>query len=375
VNLREARLAREWSQSRLVSAIEIYAKQRGLPIASTASLSVYVSEWENERRTVSESYARILRAVLGMTNTELFGTDSETAGSGRADGYDALLQRIEAAHSVSGSLVETMLRQTELLRTVDRQMGAPTIVDQMQAHLNTLSESMAFAVLPSTRKPIAEALAGAATLAAWQALDVGAADRAWRHYELAKSAAREADNSLYVAHAMGEQAYVLLDAGKSELAAELVSEARSAGGTRLSPRLTAWLHAAEAEMHAHAGRADECRRSLDLAVSVLPPGEHSRDPEMLSIFLNESHLGRWRGNALALIGQDEAVAQLRSALEVMDPTFTRAQADVRCDLAQAHAYRGEYDEAAVQLRGARRLANRTGSVRHLRRVDQITRKI
>src|SRR5258706_249985 len=82
--------------------------------------------------------------------------------------------------------------------------------------------------------------ATAATLAAWQALDVGAADRAWRHYELAKQAAREAERPRYLAHAMGEQAYVLSDAGQPELALQLVQEALAVRGDT-PPRLTAWL--------------------------------------------------------------------------------------------------------------------------------------
>ena len=279
MNLRAARAARGWSQSRLVREIELYAMHRGLTVASTASLSVYVSEWENDRRAVSEQYAKVLRAILGMTNVELFGDDAEAATAAvTADDYDVLIQRIDSAHSVSGSLVETMFRQTELIRTMDRQLGAPGMVDQMQAHLATLSDALAFAVLPSARKPVARALAGAATLAAWQALDVGAADRACRHYETAKSAARDADDVLYLSHAMGEQAYVLLDAGRTELAIELVREAREASGPRLSPRLSAWLHAAEAEMCAHAGKTGDCQRALDLAAHALPEGDEPRDP-------------------------------------------------------------------------------------------------
>lgn len=372
MNLRHARAARSWSQSRLIREIEAYAARHATAVASTASLNVYVSEWENGHRKVSEQYAAILRSVLGMTNAELFG-DPDTAEPTQVDGYDALIQRIDAAHSVSGSLVDTMLRQTELLRTVDRQLGAAGIVDQMQAHLTTLSDALAFAVLPSARRPVARALAGAGTLAGWQALDVGAADRAWRHYETAKSAARDAGEPLYLAHATGEQAYVLLDAGRPELAIELVREARTSEGSRLSPRLKAWLLAAEAEMCAHVGREDETRRALDLASAALPSGEDSRDEDMPSIFLNESHMARWRGNALALIGQDEAVSQLQSALDSIDPTFTRAQAGLRCDLAQAYAFRGEYGEAAVHIREARRLANRTGSIRHIRRIERIGR--
>src|SRR5690606_41071375 len=109
------------------------------------------------------------------------------------DGYEELVTRIDSAHAVSRTVVETFDRQTEMLRTVDRQMGAPQIIDQMNAHLETLRDALTFAVLPEARRPVAEALAGASTLAAWQALDVGAADRAWRHYELAKTAAREAE--------------------------------------------------------------------------------------------------------------------------------------------------------------------------------------
>ena len=135
MNLRAARAARGWSQSRLVREIELYAAHRGLTVASTASLSVYVSEWENGRRSVSEYYAMVLRAILGMTNAELLGDEAESTANVTADDYDVLIQRIDSAHSVSGSLVETMLRQAELLRTMDRQLGAPGIVDLMQAHL------------------------------------------------------------------------------------------------------------------------------------------------------------------------------------------------------------------------------------------------
>lgn len=371
MDLRQARAARGWSQSRLVREIETYASRHVLTVASTASLSVYVSEWENGHRNVSEQYAAILRAVLGMTNSELFG-DRESAGPVRADDYDALLDRIDSAHSVSGSLVETMLRQTELLRTMDRQLGAAGIVDQMQSHLATLSDALTFAVLPTSRRPVARALAGAATLAAWQALDVGAADRAWRRYETAKSAARDSGEPLFLAHATGEQAYVLLDAGRPELAIELVRDARTSAMSPLSPRLMAWLYAAEAEMCARHGQADDARRALDLASMSLPNGAEPRDDDMPSIFLNESHLARWRGNVLALIGEDEALSQLQQALASMDPTFTRAQAGVRCDIAQAYAFRGERAEAAAQIREARRLANRTGSIRHIRRIERIS---
>ncbi|MFB7326204.1 XRE family transcriptional regulator [Streptomyces sp. NPDC056190] len=346
-----------------------------LTIASTASLRVYVSEWENGKRTIGDRYARILRALLGVTDDELHGRPTALIETVQAGGYDDLVTRIDAARSVSLTMVQTFMDQTELLRTVDRQMGATSLIDQMTGHLSTLEDALTFAVLPDTRRPVARALAGAATLAAWQALDVGAVERAWRHYELGKRAAKEADEPMYLAHATAEQAYVLCDAGRPAIAVQLVRDAQRVGGKAMSPRLQAWLYAAEAEICAKAGLADDCRRALDNAMRLLPPGEGARDPDMLSIFLNHGHLSRWRGNALALLGDDDAVENLYVSLDSADPTFVRATAGLRCDLAQAHLARGEYDQAHEHLRQARLLASRTGSVRHRRRIEQLTQQL
>lgn len=367
--LRKIRTDRGWSQSQLVRAIEIHARDHHVEIASTASLNVFISEWENERRSIGDKYAAILRAILGVTDAEL--RDTPTDSSGNAEGYDALLSRIDSAQSVGVTLVEAFYQQTELLRTFDRQRGARTIGDQMQAHLGALQDALMFAVLPGTRGPVATALAGAATLAAWQALDVGSVTRAWQHYETAKNAARDAGSTAYLAHAMAEQAYALLDAGRPLLALDLIREAQVLSASRVSTRLASWLWSAEAELCAHVGRPDECRRALDRAANLLPSDGETRDPEMLSIFLNSDHLARWRGNVLALLGDDDAVANLHTALESVDPTFVRAQAGLYADLAQAYIARGEAGEAQNYLRQARQLANRTGSARQLRRLERL----
>lgn len=372
--LRAARTARGWSQERLVREIERHARQRLINVASTASLRVYVSEWENGRRTLAGQYAGILRAILGITDAELTGRGQVTAPA-KVGGYDELLGCIDSARNVSLTMVKTFMDQTELLRTMDRQMGAASLVDQMNGHLATLEEALTFAVLPDTRRPVALALTGAATLAAWQALDVGAVERAWRHYELGKRAAQEAEEPMYLAHAMAEQAYVLCDAGRPEMALELIRGAQRTGGGQASPRLRAWLFAAEAELCAIAGKPDECRRALDEAAACLPAGDVARDPDMLSIFLNGGHLARWRGHSLALLGDDDAMGNLYAALDSMDPTFVRASSGLRLDLATAHLAREEYAQADEHLRAARLTASRTGSVRYRRRIEQLTERL
>ncbi|MFG2526265.1 XRE family transcriptional regulator [Streptomyces sp. NPDC048527] len=335
---------------------------------------MYVSEWENDKRTISDRYATILRQLLGVTDAELRDSPLPIAPP-IADGYDELLSRIDSASSVCQSMVKAFNDQTELLRTMDRQMGASALVDQMTGHLGALEDALNFAVLPSARQPVALALAGASTLAAWQAIDSGAVERAWRNYELAKRAARDAEAPMYLAHAMAEQAYVLCEAGRPSLGVDLVRDAQRTLAQAGSPRLRAWLSAAEAELCAHAGLHDDCKRSLDAAVASIPPGPEDRDPDMLSIFLNGAHLARWRGNVLALLGDNDAVTSLYEALEVVDPSFVRAQAGLHADLVQAHLARGEYDDANIHLRKARLLASRTGSVRQRRRVDLLSARL
>ncbi|ARQ67509.1 regulator [Streptomyces marincola] len=344
-----------------------------MDVASTASLRVYVSEWENGKRAISHRYATVLRQVLGVTDEEL--RDTATTVPVTADGYADLLSRIDSANSVSETMVSAFETQTELLRTMDRQMGASGLIDQMTGHLAALEDALNFAVLPTARRPVALALAGASTLAAWQAIDSGAVERAWKHYELAKRAARDADAPMYLAHAMAEQAYVLCEAGRPALGVELVRNARRSAGQHASPRLRSWLYAAEAEMCAHAGMSDDCHRALEAAMTIIPPGAEERDPDMRSIFLNTAHLTRWHGNVLALLGNEKAVTNLYAALEIMDPTFVRARAGLHADLAHAHLTRAEYDDAHDHLRQARLLASRTGSVRQRRRVDLLSARL
>ncbi|MFJ4458577.1 XRE family transcriptional regulator [Streptomyces sp. NPDC088928] len=373
--LRAVRTARGWSQERLVHEMRRFAEQRLLDIASAASLKTYVSEWENGRRTITDRYAGILRPLLGATDAELRGETD--APEPQADGYADLLSRIDAAGSLSESMVPSFLAQTELLRTMDRQMGATGLVDQMNGHLAAMEEALTFAVLPGARQPIATALAGASTLAAWQALDAGAVDRAWRRYELAKKAAQDAESPLYLAHAMGEQAYVLADAGRPQLAVELVRDAQRAQPERQSPRLRAWLAAAEAELCAAAGPAMEsaARSALERATGLLPDDGEMRDADMLSIFLNASHLSRWRGNVLAKLGDASAMEELYASLDSADESFVRANSGLHCDLTQAHLARGELDDARSHLQKARLLANRTGSVRYRRRIELLTGRL
>lgn len=367
--LRSAREARGWSQLRLVREVERRLRAAGTLRVTQASLKVYVSEWENGKRSIGADYRAVLRGIFGLTDAELF--DDDSPGVDLADAYTELAQRITLAESIDHRMAETLAQQTELLRTMDRQLGAPAIAEQMRAHLKALDDALAYAVLPRARQPVARVLSSASTLAGWQALDVGAIDRAWRHYETARRAAEEAGSRPLLAHAMGEQAYVLVDLGHLELAVELIRAAVSTADGKSPARLMAWLRSAEAEVCALAGIGRDGQAALELAAAVLPDGASERDDDVPGVFLNGAHFSRWRGNVLALLGDDDAIGDLNAALERMDGTFARAAGGLRIGLAQAHFARDEITEAQHQAQQARLLVNRTGSLRQRRRLDRL----
>jgi len=366
--LRSARSARGWSQAYVIHKIEDFARRHVLSIASAASLRVYMSEWENGRRKVSEPYRSALRTIYGLTDHELFSVrDGETVGSTEDD----LVARIEAAHVVDRRLIVALMEQTETLRNIDRALGASALLDQLEAHVINLIRLQKHTMLPESRSSIGRALAGAATLSAWLALDSGAVDRAWDRYALARSSASEAADLAHLVHCMGEQAFVLSDAGKWHLSVELSDAAVRRAGANVSPRIRAWLYACNAEFNALCGREKECRRALETADRVLPRDTEVRDPDLPSIFLDRHHLVRWRGHTLAMLGDSAAIDALEESVRTIDSTFTRAEASLRCDLAYAYLACGELSEARAEVERARHLANRTGSVRVYRRLSRL----
>jgi transcriptional regulator with XRE-family HTH domain len=118
-DLRSARAAKGWSQNRLVSEIELYAQHHAVRVATTASLKVYVSEWENGRRSVSAPYTGILRVLFGNSDAQLFGKPGPERPA--IEGHAELGGGLDAALRVGPSAVKTFLGQTEAFRTLDGQ--------------------------------------------------------------------------------------------------------------------------------------------------------------------------------------------------------------------------------------------------------------
>jgi hypothetical protein len=126
--------------------------------------------------------------------------------------------------------------------------------------------------------------------------------------------------------------------------------------------LMSWLCAVEAEILAATTPADSERR-FDDALRHLPADP--RDPELPFLMLSDHHLGRWRGNVLA-------IDQLYAAMPSTHAGSGRAEASLRTDLAFALTAVGDHAEARVQARQARELIDLLGSVRLRRRLARLS---
>ena len=284
-----------------------------------------------------------------------------------------LLRQIASARNIDTSIIAILQEETNTIRLLDRRLGAPAVAAKLEAHITHVAISLRHSLDPSRRQQLAAVLADAAALAGWQAIDMGRLPAAWRHFETATSAAREADDNCLLAFAAGEQAYVLMDLGQAAEGLDKVRAVYDQTCAAIPHQVRGWLRAAEGEMAAATGRNGDCHRALDQASTELDHGPSGEDLPYLA--LNSAHLARWRGNCLVHFGDPSTIADLTTALAGMDATFTRAEAGLRCDLAAALHVSGEREEARRHLARAAELAQLTGSARQRRRIAHLAKRL
>lgn len=312
------------------------------------------------------------RMLLGLAPLDIASPTGDH-GDEHQEQTEELSARIEAAAAIDPTMVMILNTDTNNLRLLDRRLGSAAIADKMRAQITQIERAQRHAVRPGIRAQLAHVLAQTESLAGWQAINTGALNDAWDHYENAKAAAREADDPAVIAHVSAEQAYVLMDLGQPAQATEVLQYVQTVYRDHIPARLRSWLSAAEAEAAAILGDEATCRTALDRAAALLPSG-HS-DPDMPYLSLDAHHLARWRGNCLVRFGDPGTIEDLRSALAGMDGTYNRAEAALRCDLGHALLALGDPEAAQPHLQRAKHLATMTGSRRQRKRIDELSRRL
>jgi tetratricopeptide (TPR) repeat protein len=307
--------------------------------------------------------ARLLERIFDLEIAELLSSPTTDPGD-RSE--IELRQRLSASRQVDATVVDLLRQQLNALRRLDRQMGAVVAYEEVTAKAAQVERLQSYSLFPDMRASLAMVLSELRALAGWEALDRYAIAQAWEHHERAKQAAREARSSALLAHATAQQAFILVDLGETQSAVEQLGEARSMVKRTAPTLLRSWLAAAHGEGLAAAGQRDSALRAFDAARGLLP--SDPVDPALPFVFLEGVHLDRWRGHALARLGDPEAVDVLTNALGRLDPTFTRAETTLHVDLATALASIGEKDAAAAHTARAEVLAADIGSTRQRHRM-------
>ncbi|MFP5023522.1 hypothetical protein [Pseudonocardia phyllosphaerae] len=368
--LAQAREERGWKKARLLHELRTAAARRNERLPKDESLARRIAVWENQGGVVSDFYCALLSEVYGESCEDLgiAGPRPPTPAPPLDEAPTIPLDLPELTRLDPG-LVELLRTQTQTIRLMDRRLGGTTVHDQALAHVAALERLVHNALPGSPRADAADQLGQVAALAGWQALDMGHLQEAWRLHEIATAAARESEVTPGIVYARAQQAYILLDAGRTAEARELILSARAHAPGSLPQELLAWLHAAEAEALAALGQRDASLRALDAADAALPAQPQDALPYLM---LNAEHLARWRGHCLARLGDLSAVDDLTLALRSMpEGQYGRAEVSLRVDLALAMRALGELAESRTQAARARELAARTGSERQRRRISDL----
>ncbi|MGJ5897426.1 XRE family transcriptional regulator [Streptomyces niveiscabiei] len=102
--LGRVRVARGWSQDKVVRALVLLADAWHWRIASEPSLKVYISEWENGARRPGETYRVLLCALYRATPDELGFTAYDKARGKTDGGASELRERVNDLTSMVENL-------------------------------------------------------------------------------------------------------------------------------------------------------------------------------------------------------------------------------------------------------------------------------
>ncbi|MCG8924153.1 hypothetical protein [Lentzea sp. CC55] len=350
-------------------AAEVFARDHGLKgTISPRHVRRLASGKRDDGRglgPVTAATGRLLEEMLGVPIERLLEPVEQVTLTATEDEL-ALRARFAAGRALDMDTVGLMRQKLDITRVIDRKLGASALRSELCAQIDHMERVLRDVLDQPIRAALAELLVDAAALAGWQSLDQGLVNDSWNHYDTAKAAAREARSVELEAYACAGQAVVLLDLGEAGAAVELTRHALELAHGRVPRLLYSWLSAGYGEACAASGERAHCLIAFDDALRSMPACVNGAETPYL--VFDSTHLARWRGNALARLGDREAIEVLSDVLRRLDPTFARAETTLRVDLAQVLMANGAEDEAAAHVERARLLAAQVGSQRQQKRL-------
>ena len=133
---------RSWSRDKLIRELRAAARRLNSrqELPADDSLKRMIRQWINSDRDLSPMYAELLTLVFGVPFET--GRDDEPD-----DGALALTARLSrTASALDAELVLLLEQQTDGYRILDRRLGARRVLAQNEAHIQQMSDLLAFAL-------------------------------------------------------------------------------------------------------------------------------------------------------------------------------------------------------------------------------------
>jgi transcriptional regulator with XRE-family HTH domain len=241
------------------------------------------------------------------------------------------------------------------------------------AHLETVADVLHGRVSPAERRQLFQNQSRIATLAGRIAFfDLHDPMGARGYYNLALEAAREAQDALLAAAALGHVAFIPAADHRYTAARDYLTGAAAQLHRRPHALMTSWLSAVEAEMAANAGDERASLTAIDAAQQAL--GRVGLEPAPIWFdYYDATRLDGFAGYAnLRFRRFAEATRALDSAAAALPAGAVKQRAVILTDLATVHLHAGELDRAcqiaaqATDLLGRADYATGTDRLREFR---------
>jgi transcriptional regulator with XRE-family HTH domain len=335
--LKLLRVARKWSQERLIVELERTAMVHGGRLPTRSSMRTLVSNWENGRRLPAAEHRPLLAGVHGVCEEDLFAPDPADDLQLSVDA-DVALPSSTAGAELAGYLRAVLAEHSR----ADRLLGPRHVLQVVTAQLGSI-EGACKQARGRARDELLDVGARYAEFAGWLYQDTGNPLLAQRWSSHALDYAHELGNPHLVSYVFMRRSNIATEAGDGPTGLGLATAALR-NANQLTPGLRAVALRQVAHAHALAGDAAACAHAVEQA--QLEANALGED-DGITGYCTPAYVDMEAGNAwMHLDRPDRAVPLYQSGLHRWPAGQERDRGLCLSRLAAAHAEAGDVDQAA-----------------------------
>lgn len=373
--IRQARLARGWSQAQLAQALN-HASGGCLTDAH------YVSRWERGERKPGYEWAPVIDRVLGLSTDGAErderptlagvarerksqapeGTARDLAGSNQG-GSPAMVEPWKLADRLTRSTISTTtidFMERSAAEYAARYPSVPpeVLLVSVSELFARVSDALEHSLRIKTRQRCTSLLGLLCGLTANLWLDLGKNDRASSFFDVGMLSAQEAEQPDLLAWLLANRSIGPFFANRHIEAADLLARAEEIAAVRSTGRRRAWIAALRARAAAASGDQEQSLAALHRAHQFL---DAAAEPPAGTDFFDHPRLTGVEGSTYLWMSDTErSVPLLMLALQHRSPADMKGRALLTLDLAYCRAISCEPEEATRLALSA--LAGTAGTV-------------